>query len=113
MSIFRDPFLGIESVFIDNHTYYIESILMPTNFSMLKIRVTDGMWVTEHAFDRFELEHIDRNAFKSELVRLHHKMRADHPGYRHPGPTNQELDDNPALSLAWQEFLTIYRLTAS
>jgi hypothetical protein len=49
-----------------------------------------------------QLEHVVRHC--QEQIRAA-------PDYRHPGPTQAQLRQYPALALAWREFRTIHRLT--
>lgn len=37
------------------------------------------------------------------------RQKKSEPGYTHPGPTNADLR-NPAIALAWQEWLLVWRL---
>lgn len=83
-----------------------------TSYNTLSLRkcifeVSDPLgFHTRHSVDFNELDHYDFDY----LITLHENERRRHASFRHIGPSNEELSNNPALKSAWEAYLIVKKL---
>lgn len=94
-----------------NDQVYIESLTKTVDFSdhpYYVVKDSDG-FSSKHIIDEYEMIRMKEDLDKI-LVDRHFKIRESMPEYRHPGPSNEELNKYPALEIAWREFQVIQRM---
>ncbi len=72
--------------------------------------ISDGEYQTNFLVSDYEYYRLGIPDIQDYLIRQHESMKREEPNYRHPGPSNDELDRYPALRLAWREFQVVQRI---
>jgi hypothetical protein len=72
--------------------------------------IDDGEYQSNFRVSDYEYYRLGIPDIQDYLIKQHEHMKRSEPGFVHPGPTNEQLEKYPALSLAWREFLVVKRI---
>lgn len=89
---------------------YILNIFRSAVDQSYTVDVFDGELHTRHQVSEMILLQQHYELKEGDFVRMHEEILKNSPSYVHPGPTNAELKQYPALNHAWHEFLLVWRL---